>query len=229
MSVPGTLNLGNNYSIKQISLYSDTIDGDSNFYDIGEIKMQIHADKTIIKYDDLTATTKTAYKSKNPIQNKNQQKDTVELSNTSRTMRNMLSMDIGTASHTTLYVDYSTFQSIATYTTNHPETQWTELGKDGEKRWIVVNGQRFESPLSEEEKAMMKRAEMTLLDFLQESEEHEEKTAPKEKVTLDFATKNGITDSSNDPKINSLLQNEEVMEILKNISKSTKGKISISS
>lgn len=189
--------------------------------------MKIYADKTIINYDGLTAATKTASKSTNPIQNKNRQKDTIELSNTSRTMGNMLSIDKGTASHTTLYVDNSTFQKIATYTTNHPETKWTELGKDSDKRWIVVNGQRFESPLSEEEKALMKRGEMTLLDYLLEIEEHKEKTETKEKVTLDFAAKNGITDSSNDPKINGLLQNKEVMEILKNISKETKGKISI--
>lgn len=188
--------------------------------------MKIYADKTIINYDGLTAATKTASKSTNPIQNKNRQKDTIELSNTSRTMGNMLSMDKGTASHTTLYVDNSTFQKIATYTTNHPETRWTELGKDCDKRWIVVNGQRFESPLSEEEKALMKRGEMTLLDYLREIEEHKEKTETKEKVTLDFA-KNGITDSSNDPKINGLLKNKEVMEMLKNISKATKGKISI--
>jgi len=185
--------------------------------------MKIHANKPIINYDELTVATKTVSKSKNPIQNKDQQKDTVELSNTSRTMGNMLSMDKGTASHTTLYVDNSTFQSIATYTTFHPETKWTELGKDGDKRWIVVNGQRFESPLSEEEKALMKRAGMTLLDYMKEVEEH------KEKVTLDFASKDGITNSSNDPKINGLLQNEKVLKMLRNISKATKGKISISS
>lgn len=189
--------------------------------------MQIHADKTIINYNELTAATKTVYNSVNSIQNKNHEKDTAELSNTSKTMANILSMDKGTASHTTLYVDNATFQKIATYTTNHPETQWTELGKDSEKRWIVVNGQRFESPLSEEEKAIMKRGEMTLLDYLQEAEDYEEEKSQIEKVTLDFATKNDLTNSSNDPKINALPQNEEVMEMLKNISKSTKGRISI--
>ena len=189
--------------------------------------MQIHADKTIINYNELTAATKTVYNSVNSIQNKNHEKDTAELSNTSKIMANILSMDKGTSSHTTLYVDNATFQKIATYTTNHPETQWTELGKDSEKRWIVVNGQRFESPLSEEEKAIMKRGEMTLLDYLQEAEDYEEEKSQIEKVTLDFATKNDLTNSSNDPKINALPQNEEVMEMLKNISKSTKGRISI--
>lgn len=196
-------------------------------HEVGDIKMQINVNRPLTNYNGLTAATNKVYKSEDSIQNNNHQKDTVELSNTSKAMATMLSLDKGTASHTTLYVDNATFQQIATYSTYHPETQWTELGKDGEKRWVVVNGQRFESPLSEEEKAMMKRAEMTLLDFLLEAEEHREEMETKEKVTLDFSDKDGIAHSSNNPKINGLLQNEKVMEMLKNISKSSKGKISI--
>lgn len=40
------------------------------------------------------------------------------------------------------------------------------MGVDGEKRWVVVNGQRFKCPLSEEEKAAKKRAQLTLLDYI---------------------------------------------------------------
>lgn len=190
--------------------------------------MHIQANTSAINYDQLTDATKTVYNPKKPVQNKSQLKDTVELSNINKFTANMLSMDKGTASHTTLYVDNSTFQKIATYSTNHPETQWTELGKDEHKRWIVVNGQRFESSISEEEKALMKRAQMTLLDHLQEAEEYQEELASKEKVTLDFLGDNADANTSTDPKINGLLQNEKVMDMLKNISKSSKGQITVS-
>lgn len=190
--------------------------------------MHIKADKSTINYSGLTAVVKTDSKSTNNIKNQSFPKDTLELSNSNKTIANMLSTDKGTASHTTLYVDNATFQQIATYSTNHPETQWSEIGKDSEKRWIVVNGQRFESPLSEEEKAIAKRAQMSLLDYLEEAAERKEETSQKEEVTLDFANKNDLTNTSNDPKINGLLQNEKVMEMLKNISKSSKGKIALS-
>ncbi|MGG0644618.1 hypothetical protein ABE021_11830 [Sporosarcina gallistercoris] len=140
----------------------------------------------------------------------------------------ILSLDKGTAALTTLYVDNATFQKIATYTTNHPDNQWSELGKDGDKRWIVVNGQRFESPLSEEEKAMMKRAQMTLGDYLDEAEEYKEETKPENKVTLDFTSKDVVNVSIENPKLASLLKNEKVMDMLKDISKGSFGKLSIS-
>ena len=190
--------------------------------------MYIQADTNTINYAKLTGATKADFKAQNLVENKPHQKDTIELSTPNKMMTNMLSTDKGTASHTTLYVDNATFQKIATYSTNHPETKWSEIGVDENKRWIVINGQRFESPISEEEKAMLKRAQMTLFDHLQEYEDHKEDMSPKEKVTLDFLDKNANAKMSTDPKIKDLLHNEKVMDMLKNISKSSKGKISVS-
>lgn len=61
----------------------------------------------------------------------NSKKEMVEISNTAIAMTG--SLDKGTAAHTTLYVDNSTFQQIANYTTNNSECQWSEIGVDGEK------------------------------------------------------------------------------------------------
>ncbi|WOV86922.1 hypothetical protein QWT69_13745 [Sporosarcina oncorhynchi] len=191
--------------------------------------MHINADKNTITPTTLPAATKVyAAKVQNPVETKVNQRDTLELSNINKVMRGVLSADVGTASHTTLYVDNSTFQKIATYSTNHPETRWSEIGVDENKRWIVVNGQRFESPISEEEKAMRKRAQMTLGDYLEEHEENKKEKTPKEKVTLNFLTGNAEAQASTDPKITSLLQNEKVMDMLKNISKASKGQLVVS-
>lgn len=155
--------------------------------------------------------------------------DKVEISNKNKISTNILSIDKGTAADTTLYVDRSTFERIAEYTTNNSDCRWSEIGVDSEKRWIVVNGQRFETPLSEEEKAAAKRSQMTFLDHLQEYEKHKEETSSKDKVVFDFTNKENPSSNIENPKIISLLQNDKVMEMLKNISKATKGNISISS
>ena len=81
---------------------------------------------------------------------------------------------------------------------------------------------------SEEEKAIAKRAQMTLMDHLQEYEERKEETKPKEQATFDFATNNASAHANEDPKMKNLLQNEEVMNMLKNISKGSNGKIPVS-
>ncbi|AXI00261.1 hypothetical protein DV702_11320 [Sporosarcina sp. PTS2304] len=154
--------------------------------------------------------------------------DTVEQSKVSKMMAGMLSFDKGTASNTTLHVDNNTFQKIASYSTFHPDTKWSELGVDENKRWVVINGQRFESEKTEEEKALAKRMQMTLVDHLQEMEEQQKEMASKEKTILDFLNGHTEANASQHPKIQNLLQNEEVMEMLKNISKSTRGQISIS-
>lgn len=154
--------------------------------------------------------------------------DTVEQSDISRIMASTLKFDKGTASNTTLHVDHATFQKIASYSTYHPDTKWSELGVDENKRWVVINGQRFESEKSDEEKAMMKRAQMTLIDYLQELDEKQKETSVKEKVTLDFLNDHEEARTNQHPKIKNLLENEKVMEMLKNISRASKGKITIS-
>ncbi|MGG3891772.1 hypothetical protein [Metabacillus fastidiosus] len=192
--------------------------------------MHISNDKRIAAYNTMNTTSNTANKENTSPSYKNSKRDTIEISNTGRTMTGVL--DKGTAAHTTLYVDYSTFQQIANYTTNNPECEWSEIGVDGEKRWIVVNGQRFESPLSEEEKQAAKRVQLTLLDYMEESRKRREEILPKrdefKKVELDFTNNSISTSLENDPKIANLLKNEKVMNMLKDISKIRGGKISLS-
>ncbi|MFD1928836.1 hypothetical protein ACFSFY_12415 [Sporosarcina siberiensis] len=190
--------------------------------------MHIQADRNAIYNNSVTRTTNAPISKQPAALEKGNPTDVVELSKTNQMMKTMLSTDKGTAANTTLFVDNATFQKIATYSTNHPDTKWSEIGVDEDKRWIVINGQRFESPISEEEKAMSKRAQMTLMDHLQEYEDRIEETKPKEQVTLDFLTDNANAKANGNPKIHNLLQNEPVMDMLKNISKGSKGKISVS-
>lgn len=166
---------------------------------------------------------------------KNSKRDMVEISNAAAAMSG--SLDKGTAAHTTLYVDQSTFQQIANYTTNNPECKWSEIGVDGEKRWIVINGQRFESPLSEAEKERrkerMKDSSMTLVDYLEEYEDNkalgQSESSEANKVEIDF---NGSSPSMNkqieNDKLTNLFKNEKVMKMLEDISKLRGGKILLS-
>lgn len=156
------------------------------------------------------------------------QQDVIKLSAPSKMMGKQLSLDKGTAAHTTLYVDRATFQKISTYTTNHPDNKWSELGIDGEKRWIVVNGQRFESPLSEEEKEMRRRGQMTLVDHIEEVEQRKKEEEKKKKITLDFTNPDAPIQSTNHPKLVALQNNEKVMSMLKDISKGSFGQITLS-
>ncbi|MHA6260045.1 hypothetical protein ACXYMX_09020 [Sporosarcina sp. CAU 1771] len=190
--------------------------------------MHINTERSTVNYNKLNVNT-TSHNAKESNGSKSLPIDTVEISNKDKISTNILSLDKGTAADTTLYVDRSTFERIAEYTTNNPECRWSEMGVDSEKRWIVVNGQRFETPLSEEEKAAAKKSQMTLLDHLQENEKHKEDTSSKDKVVFDFTNKDNPASNIENPKIIGLLQNDKVMEMLKNISKGTKGKISISS
>lgn len=134
-----------------------------------------------------------------------------------------LIMDKGTAANTTLYVDKSTFSQIVSYSTNSSNCQWDELGIDDEKRWVVINGQRFECPLSEEEKEMRRRLRMGIIDILNEADEAEKEQRKNDYVKLNLGKYNKVeisedNDSSND-KINNLIKNDKVMSMLADIIK----------
>lgn len=117
------------------------------------------------------------------------------------TGRNLV--DKGTAAHTTVQVSRSAFDKIMNATT-YGETKWEECGNDGNKRWVVVNGQRFEVPLSAAEKAKMKNAQKTILDYILES---------KEKIKAENKVKNnGVNKPSGN--IEALKNNKEVVELL---------------
>ncbi len=88
--------------------------------------------------------------------------------------RNSFSLDKGTAAETTIIVNRSAFDAIV-HATTYGEPQWEELGCDDEKRWVVINGQRFEVPHSEEEKEMRRKMKMTLIDILDQYEKEKDK------------------------------------------------------
>lgn len=73
--------------------------------------------------------------------------------------------DKGTGAETTVHVSRSAFDKILNETT-YGKTKWEEFGVDDNKRWVVVNGQRFEVEHSAEEKARRKNASKTLLDYI---------------------------------------------------------------
>lgn len=114
-----------------------------------------------------------------------------------------LSVDKGTAIETTVNVTRKAFDAIVSATTYGEGVQWEELGVDENKRWVVINGQRFECEHSPEEKAARKRAQMTLMDYLEEVEKN----------------KNEKKDPKKDPgNLDALKNNKTVMDLIKSIS-----------
>lgn len=145
-----------------------------------------------------------------------------------------ITIDKGTAAHTTLYVDRSSFNQIMNYTTNNQECRWEELGIDDEKRWIVVNGQRFECPLSEEEKEARRRLRKGLIEMITEAEEERDKHKSNFKLekhssfTVNFDESNKFKVNCNDDlrsndKINNLMNNDKVVKMLGDIMKMNGG------
>ncbi|MBF8984867.1 hypothetical protein IZY60_15100 [Lutibacter sp. B2] len=127
------------------------------------------------------------------------------------------SFDKGTASQTTVYVNRSAYDQILSSTT-FGEMKWDEMGVDDEKRWVVVNGQRFECEHSPEEKAMRKRAQMTLMDYiLEEDEKKKEENKGKD---------NGLGKPRGN--IEALSSNVEVMKLLSEIFKTNTPEVILS-
>lgn len=69
---------------------------------------------------------------------------------TKKSSLNRATFDKGTAAEINVKVNRSAFDRIVNETT-YGETKWEELGVDNNKRWVVVNGQRFEVEHSVEE------------------------------------------------------------------------------
>lgn len=170
---------------------------------------------------------------KNPIKGK----DNIDISSSRKKLPIIggvsgAGVDKGTAAHTTLYVDQGTFNQIMNYSTNNPDAEWDELGIDDEKRWIVINGQRFEYPLSKEEKEARKRLNKGLIEILDELDEKRAKYKSKDeihnsiKLELDKDNKININSDENvesNSKIKNLLSNDKVMKMLTNIIKANGG------
>lgn len=145
-----------------------------------------------------------------------------------------LQIDKGTAAHTTMTVDRGTFNQIMNYSANNKEAQWSELGIDDEKRWIVINGQRFESPLSKEEKELREKMRRNpLLDAIAESDEKRAEMLERKKDAMKFkinfsGDKPNVENIGENDKIKNLLSNEKVMNMLKDIAKSMGGSLIMS-
>lgn len=114
------------------------------------------------------------------------------------------------------------------YSTNNPECQWEEMGIDDEKRWVVINGQRFECPLSEEEKEARRRLRKGIIEILTEADKEREKRKSKSKqerlgsVKLSFDKNNkinlnGNTSLQSSDKIKNLMKNDKIMKMLRDI------------
>lgn len=167
-------------------------------------------------------------------------KDTLDISKSlqraSKARRAGFGVDKGTAAHTTLYVDRGTFDQIANYTTFNPECKWDEIGVDGEKRWVVVNGQRFECPLSEEEKKAARRfaENSNLMNVITKAEKKRDEERRKHhldgsnsvKMTVGANGKIDFQGTNNFPgntKLQNLAKNEKVMNMLSHIAAANGG------
>ena len=164
------------------------------------------------------------YSSKNSVEKNSDFKDILDISTSRKNLSSTnaiggITLDKGTAANTTLYVDRSTFDQIVNYMTSNPESNWEELGMDDEKRWIVVNGQRFECPLSKEEKEAIRRAKKGLIGMLDEADKEREKQGS---VKLNFDKNNKIKFNGDvsvqlNDKIINLMNNDNVMNTLTSI------------
>jgi ribosomal protein S18 len=141
-----------------------------------------------------------------------------------------VNVDKKTAVNTTIYVDKNTYNEILSYTTNNREYSSEEMGCDGDKRWIVVNGQRFQSELSKEEKeAFKKRFKYSSLDSFLGKESSSKDNAIKNnpiKVSLDANKKikiDGDDQVQSNSKLKNLMKNGKVMEMLSDIIEINKG------
>lgn len=143
-----------------------------------------------------------------------------------RALSNTLTLDKGTASSTTLYVDQKTMSNLMSDALLGGGP-WEECGKDDDKEWIVINGQRFERPLSPQEKAERRAAQKTLLDYMEEEEakrkDEEEKRKRESELTetpIQFDAKGmDALAHSNNPKLQALSQNTVAMEALQKASR----------
>lgn len=181
----------------------------------------------------MNSETKDTYSSKNSAGRSLEFKDSIDISTSRKSFPRIngiggITIDKGTAAHTTLYVDRGSFEKILNYSTNNPECQWGEMGIDDEKRWVVINGQRFECPLSEEEKEARRRLRKGIIEILTEADKEREKRKSKSKqerlgsVKLSFDKNNkinlnGNTSLQSSDKIKNLMKNDKVMKMLRDI------------
>lgn len=136
----------------------------------------------------------------------------------------MIPTDKGTAIGTTINVDRNTIFNIINYAVSNTETSgFEEMGMDDNKRWVVINGQRFECELTPEEKELIRKAKErnNLFAYINEAEAKAEKYKIQEKETVQInfdEDRTQLSHDTNNPKMQNLLNNDKVMTMLKSIS-----------
>lgn len=137
-------------------------------------------------------------------------------------------VDKGTAAETTILLDSASFDRLMHKTTpENGEALWSEMGGDQDKKWVVINGQRFEYRYTEQEKAA--HAAMrgkSLMEYLEEAEQEREKNRTDEpETTLTFPVDPKALAESDDPKLRNLAENAPVMAILTGLNPSGTSRI----
>lgn len=154
-------------------------------------------------YDKITLTNNQPLN--NSVENYNCNKKNMSFNQVNKLRSSSFAIDKGTASHTTVFINRSAYDKILSETT-FGEKKWEEMGVDDEKRWVVINGQRFECEHSPEEKALRKRLQKTVVDYFIEADE---KKAEKKDNGKDKPKGN----------VEALTNNKEVMNLLMRIFK----------
>lgn len=139
--------------------------------------------------------------------------------------------DKGTAAKTTVEVDKGTYNEIIDYSMNNKDYKWDEVGCDGTKKWVVIDGQRFDYSLSKDEKEAFNTRWKTCCSFYNNSGTDNynininSKTKAKHlvSITLDKNNKaivNKDEKESKNSKITNLMEKPKVVKMLSDIMKS---------
>lgn len=136
--------------------------------------------------------------------------------------------DNGTAADTTVKIDKGTFNKIMDYSMKNPAYKWDEIGCDGTKKWVVIEGQRFDYSLSKDEKEAFKKRWKTSCETYNKVQTDKDKsknnTDEKKLVSISLDKDNKLKadkseKESNSTKITNLMKKPKVVKMLSDIIK----------
>lgn len=136
--------------------------------------------------------------------------------------------DIGTAADTTVKIDKGTFNQVMDYSMKNPANKWDEIGCDGTKKWVVIDGQRFDYSLSKDEKEAFKKRWKTSCEAYNKTETDKDKsksnTDEKKLVSISLDKDNKLKvdkneKESNSAKLTNLMKKPRVVKMLSDIIK----------
>lgn len=142
-------------------------------------------------------------------------------------------VDRGTATDTTVKVDKGTFNQIMDYSLNNKDCKWDEIGCDGSKKWVVIDGQRFDYSLTKEEKEAFQKRWKTCCSIASKTESGKDKnksnTDHKKLISIAIDKDNNIKidkdeKEANNPKVINLMKKPKVAKMLSNIIKANSGR-----